>query len=79
LEAILLADARIDDDALRLLANARAQAVKESLVAKGVASERLFITVSRLSGDGAAQTVEAATHATSAVAAAPSRVDLALP
>jgi len=78
MEAILLADARIDDDALRLLANARSQAVKESLVAKSIAGERLFITVARLSGDGAAQTVEAATHATSAVAAVPSRVDLAL-
>ena len=78
MEAILLADAKIDDDALRLLANARAQAVKESLVAKNIAGERLFITVARLSGDGATATVEAAPHATSAVSAAPSRVDLAL-
>jgi uncharacterized protein involved in outer membrane biogenesis len=68
MESLLLADAKIDDDALRLLANARAQAVKEALVAKNIAGDRLFVTVARVSGEGAASTTEAA----------PSRVDLAL-
>ena len=66
MEAMLLADAKVDDDALRLLANARAQAVKDALVAKGIAGERLFLTAPRLSGDGATPAVEAAPHATAA-------------
>src|SRR4029079_15332039 len=84
MEAMLLADAKIDDDALRLLANARAQAVKDDLTAKGIAGERLFLTVPRLAGESAkappAGTSPAAATPSSpeAVAAPPSRVDLAL-
>ncbi len=51
MEAMLLADAKVDDDALRLLANRRAQAVKDELAAKSIATERLFLTVPRLSGE----------------------------
>lgn len=51
MEAMLLADAKVDDDALRLLANARAQAVKDDLTARNIAGERLFLTVPRLSSE----------------------------
>lgn len=72
MEAMLLADAKVDDDALRLLANARAQAVKDAIAAKGVAGERLFLTAPRLGGEGA-------TVAAGAPEAPPAaRVDLAL-
>jgi hypothetical protein len=67
MEAMLLASAKVDDDALRLLANARAQAVKDALVARNVAGERLFLTAPRMTGEGPTKT-----------AAATSRVDLAL-
>ncbi|HTQ00475.1 MAG TPA: DUF748 domain-containing protein [Casimicrobiaceae bacterium] len=70
MEAMLLADAKADDDALRLLANARAEGVKDALVARSIAGERLFITVPRLS-------TELAAGATASPAAA-TRVDLAL-
>jgi uncharacterized protein involved in outer membrane biogenesis len=53
MEAMLLADAKVDDDALRALANARAQSVKEGLVSRSVAGERLFITAPRLSSESA--------------------------
>jgi hypothetical protein len=53
MEGMLLADAKVDDDALRTLANGRAQAVKEELVKRGVAGERLFITAPRLSTESA--------------------------
>src|SRR5262249_16869818 len=49
MEAMLYAEAKVDDDALRLLANARAQAVKDDLSAKSIAAERLFLTVPKLS------------------------------
>jgi hypothetical protein len=88
MEAILLADAKVDDDALRLLANARAQAVKDELTTRGIGGERLFLTVPRLSGDrvasagaaraGGAAAPGATTNAASADSAPPSRVDLAL-
>ena len=79
MEAMLLADAKIDDDALRLLANARAQAVKDDLTAKGIAGERLFLTVPRLSGEPAkAPSAGAPPPAADATLATPSRVDLAL-
>jgi uncharacterized protein involved in outer membrane biogenesis len=43
MEAMLYAHATAGDDALRELAQRRAQAVKEALVKRGVAPERLFI------------------------------------
>ena len=70
METMLLADAKADDDALRLLANARAQSVKDALVARNIEGERLFITVPRLSTE--------LTPRTDASPAAASRVDLAL-
>jgi hypothetical protein len=85
MEAILLADAKVDDDALRLLANARAQAVKDDLAAKNISTERLFLTVPRVAGVDAAPTASAAAVApaapassASAASAPSSRVDLAL-
>ena len=84
MEAILLADVKIDDDALRLLANARAQSVKDELTTRGIIGDRLFLTVPRLSGErpaaaaGAAQAGRAAPNAAAADSASPSRVDLAL-
>ena len=77
MEAMLFADTRVDDDALRLLANARAQAVKDALAAKGVAGERLFLTAPRLAGEGAARTPDATAPA-SAPSPPAARVDLAL-
>ncbi len=68
MEAMLLANTKVDGDALRLLANARAQAVKDALVGKNIAGERLFLTVPQLSGAKEGR-----------VSGAPaSRVDLAL-
>jgi len=82
MEAMLVADAKVDDDALRLLANARAQAVKDDLASKNVATERLFLTVPRLSGIDTADAAGAAPTGSAASAAPagapPSRVDLAL-
>ncbi|HET7033928.1 MAG TPA: DUF748 domain-containing protein, partial [Casimicrobiaceae bacterium] len=89
MEAILLADVKVDDDALRRLANARAQAVKDELTTRNVAGDRLFLTVPRLSSEGTAPGtastprpggVAQAGAAASAPAdsAPPSRVDLAL-
>jgi len=82
MEAMLLADAKVDDDALRLLANARAQAVKDDLASKNIATERLFLTVPRLSGIDAADAAGAAPTGSAGSAAPagapPSRVDLAL-
>jgi uncharacterized protein involved in outer membrane biogenesis len=70
MEAMMLADAKADDDALRLLANARAQSVKDALVARNIEGERLFITVPRLSTE--------LTAGADASLAAATRVDLAL-
>jgi uncharacterized protein involved in outer membrane biogenesis len=82
MEAMLLADVKVDDDALRLLANARAQAVKDDLASKNIATERLFLTMPRLSGTGDADAGGSAPTATAGSAAPaagpPSRVDLAL-
>ena len=78
MEAILLADVKIDDDALRLLANARAQSVKDELTTRGIIGDRLFLTVPRLSGErpaaaaGAAQAGRAAPNAAAADSASPS-------
>jgi hypothetical protein len=75
MEAMLYASAKVDDEALRALANARAQAVKVAVVAKGVAAERLLLVAPRLGDDaGGGATAGGATPA----AAAPTRVDLAL-
>jgi hypothetical protein len=74
MEAMLLANAKADDEALRGLANARALAVKDALVARGVADDRLFVVAPRLGGDAGAATPAGATTP----AGAPTRVDLAL-
>src|SRR5262249_20080411 len=92
MEKILLDDAKVDDDALRLLANARARAVKDELTAKNIPGERLFLTVPRLSSERAAPVAGGARQAGAAPAPAAgaaasttpagpvslSRVDLAL-
>ena len=79
MEAMLLADAKVDDDALRLLANARAESVKDALAATGIAGERLFLTAPRLSGEGAAPPATGVTPSAAAAASvSASRVDLAL-
>ena len=73
MEAMLLADVKIDDDALRQLANRRAQAVKDAIVATGVQAERLFLIAPRLGNEsGGAKAADGETPG------APSRVDLAL-
>ena len=73
MEAMLLADAKVDDDALRSLANRRAQAVKDAILATGIHSERLFLTAPRVGNpSGGVQTAGG-----EALVASP-RVDLAL-
>jgi uncharacterized protein involved in outer membrane biogenesis len=68
MEAMFVASAKVDDEALRSLANERARSVKNALVAKGIADERLFLIAPRLGGDtGGAP-----------AGATPTRVDLAL-
>jgi hypothetical protein len=64
MEAMLYAHASAGPDALRMLAQERAQAVKQALVAKGVAGERLFVV--------------ADTKAKDVKGAPPTRADLAL-
>jgi len=68
MEAMLLANAKVDDESLRSLANARARAVNDALVAKGIGDDRLFLVAPRLGSDatGGAETN------------VPTRVDLAL-
>jgi len=78
MEAMLLADAKVDDDSLRLLANARAQSVKDALAARGIAGERLFLIAPRLSVERVAQAAEAAPRDADAASGSFSRVDLAL-
>ncbi len=82
MEAMLLADAKVEDDALVLLANARAQAVKDALATKGVAGERLFLVAPKVAAAGAtaaAATAEATPGAQAPAAPASlARVDLAL-
>jgi len=75
MEAMLYASAKVDDEALRSLANARAQAVKDAIVGKGVAAERLFLIAARL-GDEAGGA--AAPGAAAPPGSPPTRVDLAL-
>ena len=74
MEAMLLAETAVDEDAVRLLANARAQAVKDALASKGIAGERLFLLAPRLGGEQAAT----ARTAVASPSAPPTRVDLAL-
>jgi hypothetical protein len=78
MEAMLLADAKVDDDALRLLANRRAQAVKDELAAKSIATERLFLTVPRLSGESGSAPAAQSPSREAGAPASPARVDLAL-
>jgi hypothetical protein len=59
MEAMLFADAKVDDDALRDLANRRAQAVKDAILATGVAGERLFLIAPRLSNEADGEKVAA--------------------
>jgi hypothetical protein len=68
MESMLLANAKVDDEALRSLANARALAVNDALAAKGIPNDRLFLVAPRLGGD----------PAESPAAGTPARVDLAL-
>ena len=74
MEAMLLAGAVVDDDALRQLANARAQAVKDAIAAKGVAGERLFLVAPRLGNESGGVKPAGSGETT----APPARVDLAL-
>lgn len=87
METMLRDHAKVDDEALKQLANARATAVKDALMAKAVAGERIFVTAARLGNDTAsrapANTAATASPAPAAsmspAADAPaSRVDLAL-
>lgn len=82
MEAMLLAAAKVDDDTLRQLANARAQAVKDALESRSVAGERIFITAPRIgagSSSGAGTSSGASSDVASASPASPvARVDLAL-
>jgi hypothetical protein len=67
MEALLLASYPVDDEALRALANQRAQVVKSWLADQGgVASERMFLVASKLDATGVKDS------------GAPTRVDFAL-
>lgn len=80
MEAMILAHAEVDDDALRLLANARAQAVKDALQARSVAGERIFITAPHLGTEAASRggAAPGRNPPSQAPAGPVSRVDLAL-
>jgi hypothetical protein len=60
MEAMLLASASVDDDALRQLANARAQAVKDALVSRNVAAERVFLIAPKLTTEASPSRVDLA-------------------
>ena len=75
MEAMLYASAEVDDAALHALANARALTVKDAIVAKGVAAERLFLLAPRLGNEAAGASTPGAAVATPS---ALTRVDLAL-
>ena len=51
MEAMLYANAVVGEDALRLLASSRAQAVKDAIAATGVTGERLFLIAPRIDSD----------------------------
>ncbi len=56
MERMLLDGIRVDEAALRRLAEARAQAVLDWLVGQGgVAADRLFVVAPKLGGDGQAE------------------------
>ncbi len=59
MESMLYDKAVVDDDALRLLANSRAQAAKEAIAAKGVAHERLFLLAPKIDRDPGASPASA--------------------
>ena len=53
MESMLLASYSVDDEALRALANRRAETVKEWFAGKGgIASERMFVVAPKLTADG---------------------------
>jgi len=53
MEALMLANAPVGDEELRLLANARALAAKDWLVGQGgVTADRVFLVASRIGGEG---------------------------
>ena len=72
MEAMFVANAKVDDEALRALANERARAVKDALVAKGIGDDRLFLIAPRLGGNAGGDA------GGTPAAATPTRVDLAL-
>ena len=72
MEGMLVANAKVDDEALRTLANERARTVKEALVAKGIADDRVFLLAPRLGGNSGGNA------GGTPAAAPPTRVDLAL-
>jgi hypothetical protein len=53
MEAMLMAAVPVDAAAARQLAVLRGRAVREALVAKGLGSERLFLSEPKLRPDGA--------------------------
>jgi hypothetical protein len=73
MEDMLYANAKVDDDALRKLAIARSEAVKQAIAATGIGDERLFLIAPRLGGEPARAGTEVG-----APTASPTRVDLAL-
>ncbi len=53
MESLLLASYSVDDEALRAVANRRAETVKEWFAGKGgIASERMFVVAPKLTADG---------------------------
>jgi hypothetical protein len=52
MEALLLAAIQVDESAMRALAQARAQQVRDLLLASGVPAEQLFVGAA-VAGDGA--------------------------
>lgn len=78
MEAMLLAAAKVDDDALRRLANARAQAVKDALESRKVAGERIFIAAPQIGAPPSSRASAPAGTTPAAPEAPASRVDLAL-
>jgi uncharacterized protein involved in outer membrane biogenesis len=80
MEAMFVANAKVDDEALRALANDRARAVKDALVAKGITDDRVFLIAPRVGGAaGGNSSGHAGGDAGVPPAAAPTtRVDLAL-
>ena len=69
----MAAGTAVDDEALRRLATRRAQAVKDALVARGGAGERLFLVAPRIAPEPGGGDAKAASGPR-----APARVDLAL-